>query len=117
MSALQTLDPAILEHACILYVWVDPAQARAKNIERGRPSEQGSILHHSVPSEVMLADYGCDDIGELTVGSNGFDVIRVERVVQEGDRYVTRVYDVPFAAFDNRDDLTSFVRGPKEDWP
>jgi len=116
-SALQTLAPEILERACILYVRVTPEQARQKNIERGRPSQQGSILFHSVPSEVMLADYGCDDIAWLRAQSDRPNTIRVERVVQEGDRYMTRVYDVPFSVFDNREDLTSFVRGPKEDWP
>lgn len=116
-SALQTLAPEILEHACILYVRVTPEQARKKNIERGRPSAQGSILFHSVPAEVMLADYGCDDIEWLVSQSDKPNTIRVERVVQEGDRFVVKVYYVPVAIFDNRDDLTTFVRGPKESWP
>ena len=115
-SALQTLNPAILERVRILYVKVTPEQARQKNIERGRPSEQGSILFHSVPAEVMLTDYGCDDIEWLLQQSDRPNTIRVERVVQEGDRYVVKVYYVPVAIFDNRDDLTSFVRGAKEDW-
>lgn len=116
-SALQTLAPEILEGACILYVKVTPEQARKKNIERGRPSEQGSILFHSVPAEVMLADYGCDDIEWLMEQSDRPNTIRVERVVQEEDRYVVKVYYVPVAIFDNTGDLTTFVRGPKEDWP
>ena len=116
-SALQTLAPEILERACILYVMVTPEQARKKNIERGRPSEQGSILFHSVPAEVMLADYGCDDIEWMLGKSLKSNTIRVERVVQEGDRYMTKVYRVPVAVFDNRNDLTSFVREPQENWP
>lgn len=115
-SALQTLAPEILNDACILYVNVTPEQARQKNIERGRPSEQGSILHHSVPSEVMLADYGGDDVKWLLEQSGGSGTIRVERVVQEGDRYVTKEYCVPVAVFDNRTDYTSFLRAPEDRW-
>ncbi len=64
-SAFQTLSPDILEKAVVLYVWVDPAESRRKNIERGRPDGQGSILNHSVPMEVMLGQYGCDDMAWL----------------------------------------------------
>ena len=115
-TAFQTLAPAILEKACVLYVWVDPAESRRKNIERGRPDGQGSILHHSVPMEVMLGQYGTDDMAWLMAQSDRPGAIRVERTIQEGDRYATRVYHLPVARFDNRNDLTTFVREDQRLW-
>jgi hypothetical protein len=115
-TAFQTLSPAILEKASVLYVWVEPAESRRKNIERGRPDGQGSILHHSVPMEVMLGQYGCDDMAWLMAQSDRPGSIRVERTVQEGSRYVTRAYHLPVARFDNRIDLTTFVREDQKLW-
>lgn len=115
-TAFQTLSPAILEKAVVLYVWVDPAESRRKNIERGRPDGQGSILHHSVPMEVMLGQYGCDDMAWLLEQSDRPGTIRVERIVPEGDRYATKVYHLPVARFDNRNDLTTFVREDRSLW-
>ncbi len=115
-TAFQALSPAILEKAAVLYVWVDPAESRRKNIERGRPDGQGSILHHSVPMEVMLGQYGCDDMGWLLEQSDRPGTIRVERIIPEGDRYATKVYHLPVARFDNRKDLTTFVREDQRLW-
>ena len=115
-TAFQWLSPAILERASVLYVQVDPAESRRKNIERGRPDGQGSILHHSVPMEVMLGQYGTDDMAWLMSQSDRPGTLRVERVVAEGDRYVTRVFHLPVGRLDNRDDLTTFVRAPREAW-
>ncbi len=115
-AAFQTLAPAILERACVLYVWVDPAESRRKNIERGRPNQQGSILHHSVPMEVMLGQYGCDDMAWLMEQSDRPGTLRVERIVPEGDRHATKVYHLPAARFDNRKDLTTFVREDRRLW-
>ena len=115
-TAFQTLSPAILASAAVLYVWVDPTESRRKNIERGRPDGQGSILHHSVPMEVMLGQYGCDDMAWLMEQSDRPGTIRVERLLQEGDRYVTQVYHLPVARFDNRGDLTTFVREDQKAW-
>ncbi|HEX4844921.1 MAG TPA: hypothetical protein VFV26_01805, partial [Geothrix sp.] len=115
-TAFQTLSPAILEKAAVLYVWVDPAESRRKNIERGRPDGQGSILHHSVPMEVMLGQYGTDDMAWLMEQSDRPGAIRVERLIQAGDRYETKVYHLPVARFDNRNDLTTFVREDQKLW-
>ena len=115
-TAFQTLSPAILEQAAVLYVWVEPAESRRKNIERGRPDGQGSILHHSVPMEVMLGQYGCDDMAWLLAQSDHPGSIRVERTLLEGDRHATRVYHLPEARFDNRTDLTTFVREDQKLW-
>jgi hypothetical protein len=115
-TAFQTLSPTILEKAAVLYVWVEPAESRRKNIERGRPDGQGSILNHSVPMEVMLGQYGCDDMAWLLAQSDRPGTIRVERAILEGDRHATRVYYLPVARFDNRNDLTTFVREDQECW-
>jgi hypothetical protein len=115
-TAFQHLSPAILERASVLYVQVDPKESRRKNIERGKPDGQGSILHHSVPMEVMLGQYGTDDMEWLLSQSDRPLTIRVERIIASGDRYLTRVYHLPFGKLDNRDDLTTFVRAPKEQW-
>jgi hypothetical protein len=115
-SAFQQLSTTILERAVVLYVWVDPAESRRKNIERGRPDGQGSILHHSVPMEVMLAHYGTDDMAWLMEQSDRPDTVKVDRLVVEGDRYAARTYYLPAARFDNRTDKTSFVRAPQAEW-
>jgi hypothetical protein len=115
-SAFQQLSPQILEKSCILYVWVDPAESRRKNIERGLPNAQGSILNHSVPMEVMLAHYGTDDMAWLIEQSDKPDTVKVERIIDGGDRFETKVYYLPAARFDNRQDKTSFVRKPQARW-
>jgi hypothetical protein len=115
-TAFQTLSTAILERACVLYVWVDPCESRRKNIERGRPNGQGSILHHSVPMEVMLGQYGTDDMAWLMEQSDRPGTIRVERTIQQGDRYATKTFHLPVARFDNRSDLTTFVREDQKLW-
>ena len=115
-TAFQTLSPAILEQASVLYVWVDPVESRRKNIERGRPDGQGSILHHSVPMEVMLGQYGCDDMAWLLEQSDRPGTIRVDRIIPTADRYEARAYHLPVARFDNRKDLTTFVREDRKLW-
>lgn len=120
-SMLQQLSEAILERASILYVWVDPSESRRKNVERGRPDGQGSILHHSVPLEVMLGQYGCDDLGHLMESSDRPGTIRVDRVFESPGAagrpvYRARTFHVPVARVDNRADKTSFLRAPREAW-
>ncbi len=115
-TAFQTLSPVILERAAVLYVWVDPAESRRKNLERGRPDGQGSILHHSVPMEVMLGQYGCDDMGWLMEQSDRPGTIRIERITSQNNAYSTKIYHLPVARFDNRGDLTTFVRTDEALW-
>lgn len=107
--ALSQLSPELLERAAILYVWVTPEESRRKNEERADPADPGSILHHGVPLEVMLGEYGCDDIEWLLETSDRPDTVRIEA---HG-----RTFYLPLARFDNRVDGTSFVRGPRDDWP
>ena len=102
------LAPEILENAAVLYVWVTPEESRRKNDARTDPNDPGSILHHGVPIEVMLNDYGCDDIAHLVEQSDQTGTVRIEA---HG-----KVYHLPLARFDNRVDKTSFVRADAKDW-
>lgn len=113
---LSVLSKEILDRAGILYVWVTPEESRRKNIERGKPDGQGSILFHSVPMEVMLGEYGCDDMAYLIEQSDKPDTVKVERAEAEDGKYTMKTWNIPVARFDNRDDLTTFVRKDKADW-
>jgi hypothetical protein len=119
--AMSALSTQILDRAAVLYVWVAPEESRRKNVERGRPDAQGSILFHSVPLEVMLGEYGCDDMEYLISQSDQPNTVTVEKIVEQTDahgtrRYATKRWQLPVARFDNRKDLTSFVREPKSSW-
>lgn len=102
--SIAQLSDDILENASILYIWVTPEQSRQKNEHRADPNDPGSILHHGVPIHVMLNDYGCDDMAYLLEQSGA------------PNRIQTGKYSIPTARFDNREDLTTFVRRPKEEW-
>jgi hypothetical protein len=115
-TAFRHLSPAILERASVLYIQVDPAESRRKNIVRARPDGAGSILHHSVPMEVMLGQYGTDDMAFLVSQSDRAGTVRVERVVADEDRFDNRTFYLPVGFFDNREDLTTFVRTPPSAW-
>jgi len=106
--SLSRFSDAILSRASILYVWVTPEESRRKNRERADPGDPGSILHHGVPTAVMMGDYGCDDMEWLIQNSDQPDTVRIET---RG-----RVFHLPVACFDNRVDRTTFVRGEPAKW-
>jgi hypothetical protein len=119
--SLARFSDAVLRRASVLYVWVTPEQSRRKNWERARPDGQSSILHHGVPLEVMLGEYGCDDMDWLLQQSDRPGTIRIEKVVEAADAqgrrvYELRTYHLPVARFDNREDLTTFVRQDRREW-
>jgi len=107
--SLSQLDDEILERASILYVWVEPEHSRQKNRERAISGPEGdaSILHHGVPEKVMRNDYGTDDLMWL-LAEGGGSVVYVEK---EG-----RHFALPTGVFDNRSDLTSFLRAAEDEW-
>jgi hypothetical protein len=106
--SLGRLADGLLGRARILYVWVTPEESRRKNRERADPRDPGSILHHGVPEAVMRGDYGCDDMEWLLSRSDRPGTVRVET---RG-----RVFHVPVARFDNREDRTTFVRADPSRW-
>ena len=106
--SLGELDPEILKRAVILYVWVTPEESRRKNTARTNPNDPGSILHHGVPMEVMMNDYGCDDMDYLEKNS---EVPGTITVTSRGQKF-----HIPIGRFDNRVDKTSFLRVEKKDW-
>jgi hypothetical protein len=106
--SLSRLAPEILDKAAILYIWVTPEESRRKNLERTDPDDPGSILNHGVPAAVMYGDYGCDDMQWLIDASDEPNTVRVER---DG-----KVWHLPIGRFDNRDDLTTFIRDDQGSW-
>lgn len=118
--SINQLSDDILARAGILYIWVTPEQSRQKNYERARPDGQSSILNHGVPLEVMLGQYGCDDMDYLISKSDKKNTIKIEKIFESsknGQRvYDTKTYHIPVSKFDNREDLTTFVRQDKSKW-
>lgn len=106
--SLAELSQAILKKSKILYIWVTPEESRRKNTERTNPNDPGSILHHGVPMEVMLNDYGCDDMEWLEKNSSQPGTVTIKT---HGSSY-----QIPIARFDNRVDKTTFIRKNKKDW-
>jgi len=108
-GSLPFLSDELLRRAAVLYIWVTPEESRRKNRARARPDGQGSILFHGTPEPVMLREYAQDDMDWLLAQSDVPDTIRIAR---EGR---SAVY-LPTARFDNRADLTTFLREPEPTW-
>jgi hypothetical protein len=106
--SLSQLSEQILEKSTILYIWVTPEESRRKNDARADPDDPGSILHHGVPIDVMLGDYGCDDMDWLEENAEKPGTVKVEA---HG-----KTYHLPVARFDNRVDKTSFIRNDVGQW-
>lgn len=107
--SLGCFSKEILEKAVILYIWVTPEESRRKNDARTDPNDPGSILHHGVPIDVMMNDYGTDDMDWLEETSEKKGTITIEA---DGTKF-----NLPIGRFDNRVDKTSFLRVEKNLWP
>ena len=106
--SLRMLCPEMLEKSSILYIWVTPEESRRKNDARADPNDPGSILHHGVPIEVMMNDYGCDDMAHLLETSEKANSVTVKA---HGN-----TYHLPLGRFDNRVDCTTFIRDDESQW-
>ncbi|MBI5211259.1 MAG: hypothetical protein HY927_14900 [Elusimicrobia bacterium] len=106
--SLAQVSKQLLNKACILYVWVTPEESRRKNADRTDPNDPGSILHHGVPLDVMLNDYGCDDMDWLEAHAERRGTVAVKA---HG-----KTFHLPCARFDNRVDKTSFLRAEAKKW-
>ncbi|CAL6053168.1 Conserved_hypothetical protein [Hexamita inflata] len=114
--SLGLLDPEILENACILYIWVTPEQSYQKNINRAQEGAQGLSqtvstqlsLNHGVPHNVMVNEYGTDDVDYLLSVTEKKDCLTIHR---DGKAYFVKI-----GRFDNREDKTTPFRKPQAQW-
>ncbi len=106
--SLSQLSASILKKASILYIWTTPKESRRKNVARTDPDDPGSILHHGVPLDVMMNDYGCDDMDWLEQNAVKPGTVTIEAW--------GKTFNIPVARFDNRVDRTSFIRNDPSEW-
>ena len=107
-GSLPHLSQDILSRSVILYIWVTPEESRRKNRARARPDGAGSILFHGTPEIVMEREYSRCDMAWLIETSDKPGTVAVEAA---GD-----TFHVPVERFDNRDDLTTFLRDDPSQW-
>lgn len=92
-EALPHLSPDLLRRAALMYLKVSFEESLRKNRARFRPDEADSILFHGLPDEKMLNIYRHDDFAEVAAADPRFLTVHGIRV--------------PYAIFDNEDDVTS----------
>lgn len=92
-AAFAHLSPAILERAALLYVNVSFEESLRKNRKRFNPDRPDSILEHALPDEKLRHLYSGDDFLDLVAADDTFITINGTRV--------------PYAIFENEDDVTS----------
>jgi hypothetical protein len=93
-AASQHLSDDVLSRAAIVYVRVSFEESLRKNRRRFNPNKPDSILEHSLPDEKLERLYRLDDWEELTHADPEYLTIRAQRV--------------PYAVFDNSDDVTTY---------
>jgi hypothetical protein len=91
--ALPILSDEILKNAAILYVDVPWEESLRKNRDRFNPEKPDSILEHSLPDEKLKRMYYECDFKELVNNTHGF--LDINNIA------------VPYAIFNNQNDLTT----------
>ena len=92
-SAFSHLTDEILEHLAILYINVSWEESLRKNQRRFNPDRPDSILEHGLPDKKLEKMYRETDWEAIIEG-------HPERIPIQG-------YDVPYAVFENEDDVTT----------
>ncbi|MBP9041371.1 MAG: hypothetical protein KBF64_06310 [Anaerolineaceae bacterium] len=92
-SAFQHLLPEMVERAAVLYLDVSWEESLRKNRKRFNPDKPDSILEHALPDEKLERLYREVDWDEVSGGDPAYLTIRG--------------YQVPYAVFDNSDDVTT----------
>ena len=90
--AFAHLSEAVLERLAVVYVRVSFQESLRKNRRRFNPAKAHSILEHGLPDEKLERLYREDDWDQLAAGP---------RFLESGGRRV------PYAVFENEDDLTT----------
>ncbi len=90
--AFARLSEAVLERLAVVYVRVSYRESLRKNRRRFNPERPHSILEHALPDEKLEKLYREDDWDRLAAG---------HRFLRIGGR------QVPYAVFENEEDLTS----------
>lgn len=96
-AAYPHLSDEILDQGAILYIDVPYEESLRKNRRRFNPEKPDSILEHGLPDWKLERLYREVDFHDLTAGGSALIPIRDRRV--------------PYALFDNRDDVTTTL-GP-----
>jgi hypothetical protein len=97
-EAFAHLDAGVVARAGVLYVDVSYEESLRKNRRRFNPSRPHSILEHGLPDDKMERLYRTIDWEEISADDP--DYLRIAD------------HRVPYAVFDNRDDVTTSP-GPK----
>lgn len=96
-AAYPYLNDAILDQGAILYIDVPYEESLRKNRRRFNPDKPDSILEHGLPDWKLERLYREVDFHEVAAGDDALISIRDRRV--------------PYAIFDNHDDVTTAL-GP-----
>jgi hypothetical protein len=95
--AFDHLPDDLLRRAAVVYVRVSFEESLRKNRRRFNPQRPDSILEHALPDDTLARLYGGDDWDAFSRGDPAYLGLRSLRV--------------PYAVFENEDDVTS---GPRD---
>ena len=103
--AFEHLSDEILSSCAVLYIDVSYEESRRKNLKRFNPDRPDSILEHGLPEDKMEKLYGESDWPQLLDESGSVDPSRQENRTH-GYIHIND-YRIPFAVFENEDDVTT----------